>query len=388
MREYLVLLLVSAAVTYLLTGPLRAWLFAQGIVPAIRARDVHSVPTPKLGGVAMFAGLCAGLLTATHFTRVGRVFADTSDVKALLSGAALIWVLGVVDDRWELDSLLKLGGQVLAAAVMVFQGLKILWVPIPGVGVVALGPLESTLLTVFVIVMTINAVNTIDGVDGLANGVVLIASLAFFLYAYRLWFGYGIQGAAPAALIAAVLTGVCAGFLPHNLPPARIFMGDSGALLIGLVLSVPSISLAGQVDPEFIAAQVSSHAAAGYKLAPFYLPLLLPVVMIGVPVFDMGFAIVRRAATGKHPFRADRGHLHHRLRDRGHGDVWTVAVVYLLSAALCCGVVALSVQSARHSWLLIAMGVLLAAAGLVLAAPRMIAFVRRTPRTAETEGAA
>lgn len=251
-REYLLTLCVTAAVTYLLTGPVRKFAIAAGAMPEIRARDVHREPTPRLGGIAMFGGLCAGLLVASHLTNLKSVFENSNEPRALLSGAALIWILGVLDDKWGVDALVKLGGQMIAAGVMVLQGLTILWIPIPGVGTVSLTPMQGTLLTVALVVITINAVNFVDGLDGLASGMVCIAAAAFFMYAYRMWFGYGIEAAAPATLFSVVLMGMCLGFLPHNMHPARIFMGDSGSMLIGLVMAAGAVSVTGQVDPDLL----------------------------------------------------------------------------------------------------------------------------------------
>ena len=240
MREYLLTLCIMAAVTYLLTGPVRKFAIVAGAMPEIRARDVHREPTPRLGGIAMFFGLCAGLLVADHLTNLSDVFARSDEPRALLSGAALIWLIGVLDDKFEIDALIKLGGQMIAAGVMVMQGLTILWLPVPGFGIVPLNQGQGTLLTVALVVITINAVNFVDGLDGLAAGMVCIAAAAFFMYAYRLG-GYGIEAAAPATLFSAVLMGMCLGFLPHNMHPARIFMGDSGSMLIGLVLAAADL---------------------------------------------------------------------------------------------------------------------------------------------------
>lgn len=168
MREYLLTLCITAAVTYLLTGPVRKFAIVAGAMPQIRARDVHREPTPRLGGIAMFFGLCAGLLVADHLRNLNAVFSDSNEPRALLSGAALIWLIGVLDDKFEIDALIKLGGQMIAAGVMVMQGLTILWLPIPGVGLVALTQWQGTLLTVALVVITINAVNFVDGLDGLA----------------------------------------------------------------------------------------------------------------------------------------------------------------------------------------------------------------------------
>jgi UDP-GlcNAc:undecaprenyl-phosphate GlcNAc-1-phosphate transferase len=333
-REYLLTLCVTAAVTYLLTGPVRKFAIVAGAMPEIRARDVHREPTPRLGGIAMFFGLCAGLLVADHLTNLSEVFEKSNEPRALLSGAALIWLIGVLDDKFEIDALIKLGGQMIAAGVMVMQGLTILWLPIPGVGSVALTQWQGTLLTVALVVITINAVNFVDGLDGLASGMVCIAAAAFFLYAYRIWYSYGVEAAAPATLFAAILMGMCIGFLPHNMHPARIFMGDSGSMLIGLVLAAGAISITGQVDPDALKLFVGSEKAAVHQTVPVYIPLLLPLTIIAVPTADLVLAIVRRTWRGQSPFAADRGHLHHRLLEIGHSHSRAVLIMYFWSALI------------------------------------------------------
>ena len=251
MREYLLTLCVAAAVTYLLTGPVRKFAIAAGAMPEIRARDVHREPTPRLGGIALFGGLCAGLLVASHLMNLGDVFKLSNEPRALLSGAGLIWLLGVLDDKWGVDALIKLGGQMIAAGVMVWQGLTILWLPVPGVGPVALSP---------------DAVHPADGRagghhhqrgelrgrprrPGGRHGLHRRASRSSCTPT-----GSGTATAssrrAPATLFSAILIGMCVGFLPHNIHPARIFMGDSGSMLIGLVMAASAISITGQVDPD------------------------------------------------------------------------------------------------------------------------------------------
>lgn len=377
-REYLLTLCVTAAVTYLLTGPVRKFAIAAGAMPEIRARDVHREPTPRLGGIAMFGGLCAGLLVAAHLTNVKSVFEISNEPRALLSGAALIWILGVLDDKWGVDALIKLGGQMIAAGVMVLQGLTILWIPVPGVGTVSLTPMQGTLLTVALVVITINAVNFVDGLDGLASGMVCIAAAAFFMYAYRIWYGYGLEAAAPASLFAAILMGMCLGFLPHNMHPARIFMGDSGSMLIGLVLAAGAISVTGQVDPDALKLFAGSEKAAVHATVPVYIPLLLPLTIIAVPVADLILAIVRRTWNGQSPFTADRGHLHHRLLEIGHSHSRAVLIMYFWSALIAFGAVAYSVNNASV-WIVLGI-VALSAVGLVLLLlPR---FSPRAPRWA------
>ncbi|NBE51545.1 MraY family glycosyltransferase [Streptomyces boluensis] len=379
MREYLLVLCVTAAVTYLLTGPVRKFAIVAGAMPEIRARDVHREPTPRLGGIAMFFGLCAGLLVADHLENLNEVFDNSNEPRALLSGAALIWLIGVLDDKFEIDALVKLGGQMIAAGVMVMQGLTILWVPVPGVGSVSLTPGQGTLLTVALVLVTINAVNFVDGLDGLAAGMVCIAAAAFFLYAYRIWFSYGIEAAAPATLFAAILMGMCLGFLPHNMHPARIFMGDSGSMLIGLVLSAGAISITGQVDPDAMSLFAGSERQAVHQTVPVYIPLLLPLTIIAVPAADLVLAVVRRTWRGQSPFAADRGHLHHRLLEIGHSHSRAVLIMYFWSALIAFGALAYSVHSASMWIVLVA--VALSFVGLVLLLlPR---FTPRTPRWAE-----
>ncbi|WP_431042169.1 MraY family glycosyltransferase [Streptomyces sp. P1-3] len=379
MREYLLTLCVTAAVTYLLTGPVRKFAIAVGAMPEIRARDVHREPTPRLGGIAMFGGLCAGLLVAAHLTELRKVFELSNEPRALLSGAGLIWLLGVLDDKWGVDALVKLGGQMIAAGVMVLQGLTILWIPVPGMGTVSLTPMQGTLLTVALVVITINAVNFVDGLDGLASGMVCIAAAAFFMYAYRIWFGYGLESAAPATLFAAILMGMCLGFLPHNMHPARIFMGDSGSMLIGLVLAAGAISITGQVDPDAMKLFAGSERAAVHATVPVYIPLLLPLTVIAVPIADLILAIVRRTWRGQSPFAADRGHLHHRLLEIGHSHSRAVWIMYFWSALIAFGAVAFSVNS-TSMWIVLAI-VALSGVGLVLLLlPR---FTPRAPRWAE-----
>ncbi|MFD0414317.1 MraY family glycosyltransferase [Streptomyces sp. NPDC127108] len=380
MREYLLTLCITAAVTYLLTGPVRKFAIVAGAMPEIRARDVHREPTPRLGGIAMFFGLCAGLLVADHLPNLNEVFTKSNEPRALLSGAALIWLIGVLDDKFEIDALIKLGGQMIAAGVMVMQGLTILWLPIPGAGTVSLTQWQGTLLTVALVVITINAVNFVDGLDGLAAGMVCIAAAAFFMYAYRIWYGYGIEAAAPATLFAAILMGMCLGFLPHNMHPARIFMGDSGSMLIGLVLAAGAISITGQVDPDAMKLNLGGTRDATHAMLPVFIPLLMPLTIIAIPFADLVLAIVRRTWKGQSPFAADRGHLHHRLLEVGHSHSRAVLIMYFWSALIAFGTVAYSVHS-TSMWILLLI-VFLSAVGLaLLLLPR---FTPHTPGWAES----
>ncbi len=379
MREYLLTLCITAAVTYLLTGPVRKFAIVAGAMPEIRARDVHREPTPRLGGIAMFLGLCAGLLVADHLTNLNQVFETSNEPRALLSGAALIWLMGVLDDKFELGALIKLGGQMIAAGVMILQGLTILWLPIPGVGTVSVTPWQGNLLTVALVVITINAVNFVDGLDGLAAGMVCIAAAAFFLYTYRIWYGYGAEAAAPATLFSAVLIGMCLGFLPHNMHPARIFMGDSGSMLIGLVLAASAVSVTGQLDVEALNVNLGGNRETTHAMLPVFIPLLMPLTIIAVPAADLILAIVRRTWRGQSPFAADRGHLHHRLLEIGHSHSRAVLIMYFWSALIAFGALAYSVNSASM-WIVLGVVFLSAIGLLLLLLPR---FTPRAPRWME-----
>ncbi len=363
-REYLLVLCVAAAVTYLLTPVARRFALRFGAMAEPRDRDVHAVPTPRLGGLAMYGGVCAAFLVAGALPALSRVF-TYSDVQATVIAGGLIVALGAVDDRWGIDALTKLAGQVVAAGVMVLIGLQLLTLTIPGVGAISLGP-ESVILTVAITLLTVNAINFVDGLDGLAAGVGAIAALAFFAFSYSLASGGVTGGVAQdritsATLIAVVLAGACLGFLPHNFNPARIFMGDSGSMLIGLMLSAAVISLTGQVNYANLPATASF---------PVLLPLLLPFAVLAVPFVDLLLAVVRRTRAGRSPFAPDKEHLHHRLMEIGHSHTRAVLIMYFWTALLAFGAVAVSVSGGPLP-VLAAVGLAAALALVVSRVPRL-----------------
>jgi UDP-GlcNAc:undecaprenyl-phosphate GlcNAc-1-phosphate transferase len=331
-------LVVAATVTYLLTPVARRIALRWGAMTAVRDRDVHAIPTPRLGGIAMLAGFAAGLLVATQMPFLGPRLSDGRQTVALLSGAALICALGVADDKWELDALTKLAGQVLAAGVMVLGGVQMLYLPIGSLGgsdddfpkTFVLGPVEGAVLTIALVVITVNAVNFVDGLDGLAAGIVAIAAAAFFVFSYILTVNGSLVRATTSGVVAAALVGVCVGFLPHNFSPARVFMGDSGSMLIGLLLASTTITLTGNVGPNSVSTD----------LTPTLLPLALPLAAMALPFLDVLLAIVRRTAAGRSPFAPDKQHLHHRLLERGHSHARAVLVMYLWSAVISFGATA------------------------------------------------
>ncbi|MBS2964881.1 undecaprenyl/decaprenyl-phosphate alpha-N-acetylglucosaminyl 1-phosphate transferase [Actinocrinis puniceicyclus] len=359
MREYLVVMAVAWVVTYLTTGLVRVAAIRFGAAPEVRERDVHSVPTPRLGGVAMYLGFMAALAFAARMPMLHeRVYTQSLAIPGLLWGSGLLIALGVVDDRWGVDALVKLAGQIFAASVMVLSGVQINWLPIPGYGTVGLDPTTAAVLSILVVVVMINAVNFVDGLDGLAAGMCAIAALAFFAYAYRLQVGYFITAAAPAVMIAAIVAGMCFGFLCHNWSPARIFMGDSGSMLLGLLLAATTILAIGQVDPDQVVQAAHSQTAATHKSLAVYIPLVLPFSCLALPMIDMVMAVVRRTAAGRSPFSADKQHLHHRLLEIGHSRQRAVVIMYLWAALISAAVILVTVTPQHRPPILVAMGAL------------------------------
>lgn len=365
MREYLAVLMIAWVTTYLVTGPVRAGAIRFGAVTAVRARDMHSTPTPRLGGVGMYLGLLVALVAASNMPMMQiRVFQGTRTVPALLIGSALLMAVGIVDDRWGVDALIKLAGQTLAASIMVLMGVQLTWISVPGMGIVSLEPNLAVTVSVLLIVVMINAVNFVDGLDGLAAGMVAIAASCFFVYAYRLQHGYDISTIAPAATVSVILIGMCVGFLCHNWSPARIFMGDSGSMMLGMMLAVITILEFGQIDPDQLKFVAGSQATATYKAIPAFLPLVLPFCALALPFADTVMAVVRRTRAGRSPFAADAEHMHHRLLQIGHSKRRAVLIMYFWSALISFTVVMFSVSSQSRPIVLGAMG--LAFLGLVI----------------------
>jgi UDP-GlcNAc:undecaprenyl-phosphate/decaprenyl-phosphate GlcNAc-1-phosphate transferase len=368
-REYILTGVLVAAVTYLLTPYARRLAIAVHAYTEVRERDVHTIPTPRLGGLAMFAGLCAGLLVASRLPTLHRAF-QTSEITGVVLGGGVLVLLGAADDRWGLDALTKLAGQILAAGVMVMKGVQLLYLPIPGHGALSLGSTLGVPLTVLFVVVTINAINFVDGLDGLAAGVVAIASLSFFAYSYELSVVNHFDRASAPTLLTAVLAGACLGFLPHNFNPARIFMGDSGSMLLGLVLAAATLTLTGQLDPNALPAD---------DFAPGLLPLLLPLAVFAVPFGDLVLAVVRRSRAGQAPWAPDKQHLHHRLLTLGHSHARAVLMMYMWSALIAGGTVTVALSHGRP---LLVLSLVLAAAALLVVAsnvPRLRAAHRVPP---------
>ncbi|MET3466894.1 MULTISPECIES: MraY family glycosyltransferase [Microbacterium] len=324
MRLYLATFVVTALVTFGLTWLVLRVSLRYKLYPEIRERDVHKTPTPRLGGVGMFLGATAVILTSSQIPFFSIFWARPEPIWAILAATALIVVVGVADDLWDLDWLIKLGAQFGAAAIVVgFGGVQMYTIPLGGQTVVSSA--ASFTITVFSIVVVMNAVNFIDGLDGLVAGVALIANGVFFTYTYLLGRDFGASSYANlASFLAVVLLGVCAGFLPLNWNPAKLFMGDSGALMIGLLMSCSAILVTGTLVP----ATGDNDVFGRSQLLGAFIPILLPVVVVLLPLLDFGMAVIRRMSRGKSPFSPDRKHLHHRMLDMGHSDRDAVLIFY------------------------------------------------------------
>jgi UDP-GlcNAc:undecaprenyl-phosphate/decaprenyl-phosphate GlcNAc-1-phosphate transferase len=361
MRDYLYILIIAAAVTYLLTPLVRRFALLIRAYREPRARDVHTEPTPLIGGLAMYGGMAAALLVAERLSYLKQAFPSSRTVNGLLAAGALLVVIGIIDDRFEIGAMSKLAGQCAAGGILAYSGAYLYWLPLPGGSTISLEPDLSLTLTMLLIVVTINAVNFIDGLDGLAAGVVGIAGLAFFVYSYTLTNSVDLPSQSVPAVAAAVLVGMCVGFLPHNFNPARIFMGDTGAMLIGMLLAYGPIESNASLDPGVLI-NYSQHPLNRF---PTILPILLPVAILIIPYTDFFLAVIRRTARGRSPFAADRQHLHHRLQGMGHSHRQSVLLMYLWAGLFAGAVVGLSVVRISLVWLVVV--TLAAVVALVLA---------------------
>jgi UDP-GlcNAc:undecaprenyl-phosphate GlcNAc-1-phosphate transferase len=363
-REYLAVFGIALGVTYLLASIARLLAVRVGAQARVRERDVHAVPTPYFGGPAMLGGLFAATLVAERMPFLGA--ADTTvfhDVRAILAGGALICLVGVVDDLIELDALTKFAGQVLASVVVVALGVQFVYLPLPGT-FIGLDQAQAMLLTVVLIVGTANAVNFVDGLDGLAAGIVAIGAIAFFVFAFILAVENGETRAIAAAMLTIALAGVCLGILPHNFYPARMFIGDSGSMLIGFVMACSSISLTGQFPPSSLAQGVGGADAS---FLPALLPLILPFMVLAIPFVDMLLAVVRRTRERRSPFSPDKMHLHHRLLQMGHSHPQAVLSMYAVAGLVAFGSVVMSLLSGWQSIVAFLVLIVLTAFAIVLA---------------------
>jgi len=314
---------IAFGVTVLTVPLVRVFAIARGHVVAPDERRTHDRPTANLGGAAMFLGFCVAMGAAWMSGRFDIMFAGSSEALGIVACAALAYLVGFVDDIREISAPAKLAGLVLAGSSLVIGGVSIIQFRIPFSSVFIL-PLDmSYLITVLWLLGICNAVNFIDGLDGLAAGIMGIAALAFFLYVLQLGNEGLLAESNIGSLIAAIVVGICAGFLPWNWHPAKIFMGDGGALLLGALMAASTVSVGGRVEDPF----------SGQTFF-FYAPMVIPLMILGVPILDTVFAIVRRTIRRQGLATADKGHLHHRLMNLGHGHRRSVAILWAWTALL------------------------------------------------------
>jgi UDP-GlcNAc:undecaprenyl-phosphate GlcNAc-1-phosphate transferase len=319
MGPYLVVCVIAAGVSFLATPLVKRLASRVGAVDVPDDRKVHTTPTPTLGGLAIFAGVAVGIGVARMMGAFSPLFETSSEpIGVLIAGGAMV-ALGVVDDVRGMKASTKLAGQVAATGILIFAGVQVFYFWLPGAGLLSLSPDMSALITVVWTIFVINAVNLIDGLDGLAAGVAAVAAAALFAYTFRS------TGGVPstAGLLAVLVIGSCIGFLPHNFNPARIFMGDSGSLLLGMLLASATVSGVGRtLEPNLS------------DVAGLIIPVLLPIFVLAVPLADTIFAVLRRSR-GRHPLAMpDKRHIHHWLFDMSGSHRQAVLVMYLWSAML------------------------------------------------------
>jgi len=323
LSAYLIVGVTAAIVTFATVPLVRRLSIKIGAVAAPDERHVHLVPTPRGGGAAMMIGLLVAFGVAVFLDEFSGVMAARTEMLGVVVAAAVIWSVGFIDDVREISAPAKMAGMVLAGSVMSLTGVSILFFRVPFFDLLFLSADWSALVTVLWVLGMANAVNFIDGLDGLAGGIIAIGSATFLLYALQLGNEGVLDPNNPGALWASITLGLCIGFLPHNVHPARIFMGDGGALLLGLLMAASTMSVGGRTTEEF-----SGQAFF------FFAPIFIPLVILGVPILDTMFAIARRAVKRNAVAEADKEHLHHRLMRLGHGHRRSVLILWLWTALL------------------------------------------------------
>lgn len=338
MRFLGLVIIVAAVVSYFGCSVVYRLAMRHRWYPQIRARDVHKTPKPRLGGIAMFFGFLVALAVASQISWFDIVFSSPTRILGVIGAAALIVLVGVIDDFVDLDWMVKLAAQIVAGLILAFSGVAVTSLPIGGITVAS--QWMSIAFTVLAVVLVMNAVNFIDGLDGLVAGIAIIGNGVFLVYTFFLTESMETSRFSLAALLSAAVVGICVGFLPWNWNPSKMFMGDGGALLVGLLMASSTIAVTGEVDPSLISKDA---------LFPAFLPLVLPFAVLIVPLLDFTLAVVRRLLAGKSPFSADRKHLHHRLLDMGHTQRRAVLLFY--GWAIVIGVGALLTFTIRPFWI-------------------------------------
>ncbi len=320
--SYLAVMAVALVATMIANRPARLIALRIGYTAQPDIRKVHTKVTPYGGGAAMLVGLCVAAMAALAFPSLHRVIANSHEIVGVIVAAGVIFVVGLVDDFRDMSAPAKVAGQVLAASILYFSGAYMYNLKLPFAGFVVLSPSILPLITAVWVFALCNSINLIDGLDGLAAGIVAIASVTLCVYGLRLEDLGLLPATNSGPLIAALTCGICLGFLPDNFHPARLFMGDAGALMLGLLMSASTMVIGGRTPP-----------ASGVTFF-FFAPLFIPAFILGVPLLDAALAFVRRTASGQGFHNADKNHIHHRLMRLGHGHRRTVAILWLWTSLL------------------------------------------------------
>src|SRR6202789_3464728 len=331
---YVAVIAVGTVVTLVANVPARKVSLRIGYTAAPDERKGHQVTTPYGGGAAMLVGFCVALLVAMAIPTLRSIILSSHEMLGVLLAAGVIFVVGVLDDFREMSAPAKVAGQFLAASILYFSGATMYQLKLPFAGFVVLGPSILPIITAVWVFALSNAVNLIDGLDGLA-----LEGLGLF------------PNNNVGPLIAALTCGICLGFLRDNFHPAKLFMGDAGALMLGLLMSASTMVIGGRTPP-----------ASGVTFF-FFAPLLIPVFILGVPLIDAVWAFVRRTVSGQGFHTPDKNHIHHRLMRLGHGHRRTVVILWLWTTVLC-GFVLLPLYDTQAN-VFIPLGVALLLIGLV-----------------------
>lgn len=328
-ESYGVVVVVAVALTYVLTFPVRWIAFRVGAVDHPGEHRMHAHPTPVIGGASMFLAFALTMLVASRFSQFTQVFRGSAEPIGVVIAAAVIYCVGLIDDVRDISAPAKVAGQVLAAMVLVFLGVTMYYFKLPFYPpIITLSPAILPLVTAIWVVGIANAVNLIDGLDGLAAGIIGIASAALCIYGLRLETLGDLDPTNLGPLVAAITFGVCIGFLPHNFHPAKVFMGDGGALFLGLSMAAATMVIGGRT--ENFASATDAPGLTFFRFAPLFIPFFI----LGVPILDTAFAIIRRTARRSNFAERDLGHLHHRLVRLGHGHRRAVLILWAWTAVL------------------------------------------------------
>ncbi len=336
MIAYIWVFLACAGTTFVMTPIVRRLAVRYGAIYQPNDRTVHAVATPTMGGIAMFVGFLVGLGVSRVLPFFSEMNHGSAEPLAALVTCTAMMGLGVIDDKRGVSALAKLTAQVFIGGLLVLLGVQVLYFWFgPSSGFVLVSSDLAVPLTILWLALVVNAVNLVDGLDGLAAGMVAIAASAFFIYMVRTDSLFG--DASSAALLSAITVGICVGFLPWNFHPARIFMGDSGAMLLGMLVTIATISGVAR----------NPYPPSGGDLAAVVGTVMVPLLVLAIPFLDVLLAVVRRTWRGKGIGQADKEHIHHRLLDIGHSHRSAVLLMYLWSGLISASALAIGLIDGR-----------------------------------------